>query len=170
VSTGPGNTAFTRMPDAANSAAVTWVRPRSAHFDEPYAAWFGNGRMAPVLQVLTMDAPSDSRKCGNAVWMPRNGPRQLTRQLPSKPAAVSSDSEAQCSTPALLTRVLNAPNRATVVATAAAHWSASVTFRGIAMTASSPSASTVALTSSTIRSHAATRNPSLCSRRTIAAP
>ena len=43
--------------------------------------------------------------------MPRNGPRQLTRQLLSKPAAVSSASEARCSTPALLTSVVSAPNR-----------------------------------------------------------
>ena len=35
VSTGPGNTALTRMPDGASSAAAIWVRPRSAHFDDP---------------------------------------------------------------------------------------------------------------------------------------
>src|SRR4029077_6679006 len=54
VATGPGNTAFTRIPDAASSAAAACVRPRSAHFEEPYAMWLGNGRMAPVLQVFTM--------------------------------------------------------------------------------------------------------------------
>src|SRR5690242_20822700 len=66
VEIGPGNTAFTRIPAGANSAAAAWVRPRSAHFDEPYAAWYGKGRMALVLQVLTIDAPAASRRCGNA--------------------------------------------------------------------------------------------------------
>lgn len=35
VAIGPGNTALTRMPEGASSAAAVWVRPRSAHFDEP---------------------------------------------------------------------------------------------------------------------------------------
>ncbi len=35
VAIGPGNTALTRMPAGASSAAAAWVSPRSAHFDEP---------------------------------------------------------------------------------------------------------------------------------------
>lgn len=35
VSTGPGKTAFTRIPDDASSAAAVWVSPRSAHLDDP---------------------------------------------------------------------------------------------------------------------------------------
>ncbi len=35
VAIGPGKTALTRMPDGASSAATVWVRPRSAHFDDP---------------------------------------------------------------------------------------------------------------------------------------
>ena len=35
VAIGPGNTALTRMPAGASSAATAWVRPRSAHFDDP---------------------------------------------------------------------------------------------------------------------------------------
>src|SRR4051812_24704196 len=58
VAMGPGNTALTRMPAGASSAAAACVRPRSAHLDEPYAAWLGNGLIAPVLQVLTIAAPS----------------------------------------------------------------------------------------------------------------
>ncbi len=119
VSTGPGNTALTRMPDGASSAAAIWVRPRSAHFDEPYAAWLGNGRIAPVLQVLTIAAPSACRSASSAARIPRNGPRQLTRQLLSKPSGVSSASDARCRTPALLTSVVKAPNRSTVRFTAA---------------------------------------------------
>src|SRR5688572_15413739 len=63
VAIGPGNTALTRMPDGASSAATAWVSPRSAHLDEPYAVWLGNGRIAPVLHVLTMAAPSAARRC-----------------------------------------------------------------------------------------------------------
>ncbi len=39
-----------------------------------------------MLQVLTIDG-AVGRRAGarSAAWMPRNGPRQLTRQLPSKP-------------------------------------------------------------------------------------
>ena len=48
-------------------------------------------------------------------------PRQLTRQLRSNPAGVSSASEARCNTPALLTSVVNDPNRSTAALTATAH-------------------------------------------------
>src|ERR1035441_4836598 len=37
VAIGPGNTALTRIPDGASSAAAAWVSPRNAHLDEPYA-------------------------------------------------------------------------------------------------------------------------------------
>ena len=93
------------MPDVASSAAAIWVSPRNAHLDEPYAAWLGNGRIAPVLQVLTIEAPSACRKVSSDGRIPRNGPRQLTRQLASKPVGVSSASDARCSTPALFTSV-----------------------------------------------------------------
>jgi hypothetical protein len=143
------------MPEGASSAAAAWVRPRSAHFDEPYAAWLGNGRIAPVLHVFTMAAPSAARRCGNAARIPRNGPRQLNRQLSSNPEGVSSASEARCSTPALLIRVVSDPNSSTVWLTAALHRSSDVTSSDTAATPSRPS--TEALSSSSRTSHAATR-------------
>ena len=50
----------------------------------------------------------------SAARMPRNGPKQLNRQLLSKPAGVSSASGVRCRTPALLTSVVSAPNRSTI--------------------------------------------------------
>ena len=117
-----------------------------------------------------MEAPSASRRCGSAAWIPRNGPRQLTRQLPSNAAGVSSPSEARCNTPALFTNVVNAPNRATVVATAVCHCSAEVTSSGTANVLRESSASAVALTPSTSRSQAATQKPSATNLAVIAAP
>ena len=82
---GPGNTALTLMPDGASSAAATWVRPRSAHFDDPYAAWLGNGRIAPVLQVLTMAAPS-----ARAQMLQRRTDAQERAEAVDPPAALEA--------------------------------------------------------------------------------
>lgn len=89
-----------------------------------------------MLQVLTMAAPSVRRSCSTTAWMPRNGPRQFTRQLFSKPSGVSSTIAARCRIPALFTSVVSAPNRSTVSATAADHCCGEVTSIRIGITAS----------------------------------
>lgn len=87
----------------------------------------GNGRIAPVLQMLTMEASGAARRCSSVARMPRNAPRQLTRHEFSNPSAVSSVNDARCSTPAQLTSVLSDPKRSTTAATAESHCRSAVT-------------------------------------------
>ena len=154
----------------ASSAAATCVSPRSPPLRRAVGGVVGKGS-----QRAGAAGVDDRRAVGDTVredmpGYPGTDPMCLPAGSLSKPAAVSSASAARCSTPALLTSVLSEPNASRTVVTAAAHCCSEVTSSGTAITPSSASRSTPAVSSSPARSAAATLMPSARNRCTMAAP
>jgi hypothetical protein len=85
VSVGPGQTAFTRMPDVASSSATDRVRPRTACLLAVYGARSAAPTRETAEPALMMDPPRPAASMTPAAcFMFSQTPRTLTAMIRSK--------------------------------------------------------------------------------------
>src|SRR4029453_8974715 len=132
VSTVPGARALTRMPSAANSAAIVRVICRSAALAATYIDTNVPWVNAPALITLTTAACPLARRWGSASCTRNTGPRRLASNDFAHASAVIEPSGRASALAALFTTTSTPPNAATVVPTSAARPSRSPTWVGTA--------------------------------------
>src|ERR1700740_1271773 len=85
--TGPGQSALTRTPLRAASAAVTRVRPSIPAFAAAYAEPQGNANFADKLEILRMTPEPRAYISGRTNWLNRKAARKGTAMTLSNSAS-----------------------------------------------------------------------------------
>ena len=87
VTTGPGETVFTRTPCGANSSDSAWPRFVSAAFAAEYSPLNGDGWRALAEETLTITPPPASTSTGSAARQTRTVACRLSSKMPCQSAS-----------------------------------------------------------------------------------
>src|SRR5215468_2430069 len=156
VTMGPGCTELARIPSAAYCMAVALVSRRTAPLEAWYCGLLLSTPTRPSWdEMLMMDPPPARRIAGMAVLLPRKTPVALISMTRCHSSTGVSSTLPWPLTPALLTRMCNAPKWSSAVATACCQSASRVTSRRT-NTASPPAAR---MSASTFRPSASRMSP-----------